>query len=62
MKILTLLALFTAFTSPAIGGVVSSKKGGNVYCAGNQADHVVKKTKGVEPSSSGHSADAGSGR
>ncbi len=44
MKLLTILALVAAFTSPAIGEVVSSKQPGKAHCAKNEADEeLVKK-------------------
>jgi hypothetical protein len=61
MKIITILALFAAFASPAIGGVVSSKQSGKAHCTKNEQDHQVKfaATSGSHVSKSNQ---AGSGR
>jgi hypothetical protein len=61
MKIFTLLALFTAFASPAIGGVVSSKQSGKAHCTKNEQDHQVKFAAG-SGSQVSKSNQAGSGR
>jgi len=46
MKIFTLLALLTAFASPAIGAVVSSKQSGKAHCTKNEQDHQFKFAAG----------------
>lgn len=46
MKIITILALFTAFASPAIGGVVSSKQSGKAHCTKNEQDQHFKLAAG----------------
>jgi hypothetical protein len=47
MKIITILALFAAFASPAIGGVVSSKQSGKAHCTKNEQDQQFKLAAGT---------------
>jgi hypothetical protein len=60
MKIFTLLALLTAFASPAIGAVVSSKQSGKAHCTKNEQDHLVKVA--ASSGSQAVKSQAGSGR
>jgi hypothetical protein len=59
MKIMTLIALLTAFASSASAAVVSSKQGGKALCSKNRADLVLASLSVAK----GRSAqNAGSGR
>jgi hypothetical protein len=61
MKVMTLLALFAAFASPAIGAVVNSKQGGKAHCGANNPDQLLK-IAGVQGKASAQGSNSGSGR
>jgi hypothetical protein len=61
-KLFTILALATAFTSPAIGEVVSSKQPGKAHCALNKPDEAyssgVNSDQDVSPAKKGGSGQS----
>ncbi len=61
MKLLTILALFAAFTSPAIGEVVSSKQPGKAHCAKNEADQELVK-KAIDANTGNAVSNSGAAR
>lgn len=59
MKLMTLIALLTAFASPASAAVVSSKQLGKALCSKNRADLVMASLSFAKGRAS---QSAGSGR
>jgi hypothetical protein len=59
MKLMTLIALLTAFASPASAAIVSSKKAGKAFCSKNRADLVLASLTGAKVR---QAQNAGSGR
>jgi hypothetical protein len=59
MKLMTLIALLTAFASPASAAIVASKQSGKALCSKNLADRVLAS---LAPAKARAIQNAGSGR